>query len=107
MKILKNSLLILVIYLVLVPQSFAAQGLGLNTHTTLSTDKLLEQARDLESVMISVMIEPMFPDGKDSDLFGGGHGSSVFRTMIIQEYGKVLSKSNGLGVAENIAKKLR
>lgn len=68
--------------------------------------RMLEKARDLESVMISVMVDPMFPKGKESGLYGGGQGNDVYRMLMIQEYGKILSKSNSLGVADNIAKQL-
>ena len=69
-------------------------------------EKLVDKARDLESVLISSMVEPMFPEGRESGLYGGGQGNSVYRSMMVQEYGKILSKSNGLGVAENITKQL-
>jgi flagellar protein FlgJ len=69
-------------------------------------EKTLEKTKDLEAVLVSVMIEPMFPHGKDSGLYGGGESSEIYRSMMIQQYGKVLSKSTNLGVAENIARKL-
>ncbi len=72
----------------------------------LNHERLVDQARDLESVMVSVMVEPMFPKGKESGLYGGGNGNDIYRMMMIQEYGKILSRSNSLGVADNIAKNL-
>lgn len=68
--------------------------------------KLMTQAKDLEAVLISQMIEPMFPDGEESGLFGGGDGNSIYRSMMIQEYGKMMSNSGGIGLAKNIAKNL-
>ena len=69
--------------------------------------KIHEQAVELESVLISKMIEPMFPDGKESDLYGGGHGSDIFRQMMIDEYARNLAQSNGLGLAQNIERDLK
>ena len=69
-------------------------------------EKILEKSKDLESVLMSVMIEPMFPEGKESMLYGGGKGSSVYRMMMLKEYGKVMANSGGIGLAENIAKDL-
>ncbi len=68
--------------------------------------KMLEQTKDLEAVLVSVMIEPMFPRGKESGLYGGGNSSDIYRSMMIQQYGKILSKGNSMGLAENIAKNL-
>jgi Rod binding domain-containing protein len=69
--------------------------------------KLHEEAVELESVLISNMIEPMFPDGKESGLYGGGHGSDIFRQMMIDQYARVIAQKNGLGLAENIEKNLQ
>ena len=69
-------------------------------------DQIIEKAKDLEAVLISTMIEPMFPDGDDSPIFGGGKGSKIYRTLMIQEYGKIMSQNGGIGIAENIAKEI-
>ena len=69
--------------------------------------RLKEQSVELESVLISKMIEPMFPDGKESGLYGGGHGSDIFRQMMIDEYARTLAKTNSLGLAKNIEKDLK
>ena len=70
-------------------------------------NKIHEEAVELESVLISKMIEPMFPDGKESGLYGGGHGSDIFRQMMIDEYAKTLATTNGLGLAESIERDLK
>lgn len=72
----------------------------------MSKENTIRQANDLEAVLIAKMIEPLFPEGKDSMLFGGGNGSDIYRHMMIDEYGKILQKSGGLGIAKNIAKDL-
>jgi hypothetical protein len=35
--------------------------------------------------------------------FGGGKGEEIFRGMMVQEYGKILSKTGGLGLSPQIA----
>ena len=72
-----------------------------------SDEKIMEKAQDLESVLISVMMEPMFPSGEDSDVFGGGKGSSVYRTLMLQEYGKIIAQSGGVGLAPSIARTIK
>jgi Rod binding domain-containing protein len=68
--------------------------------------RIYKEAKDLESVLISVMVDPMFPKGKESGLYGGGAGSDIYRSMMIQQYGKILSNDTNLGLAENITKNL-
>ena len=41
--------------------------------------KLEGKSRELESVMLSEMIEPMFPEGKDSMLYGDKESSKIYR----------------------------
>ncbi len=65
---------------------------------------LRKEAEDLEAVFLSVMIEPMIPDGEDSQLFGGGQANSIYRSLMIQEYGKTLSAAGGVGLADGIVK---
>lgn len=61
-----------------------------------------EKAKELEAVFISAMIEPMFPEGRESGLYGGGQANNVYRMMMIQEYGKLMAPTSGLGIAEKI-----
>jgi hypothetical protein len=68
--------------------------------------KTLKRSKELEAVLISVMTEPMFPKGKEAGLYGGGPGNDVYRSLMIQEYGKIFQKGNSLGVAENISRNL-
>lgn len=68
--------------------------------------RIKKEAVELESVLVSKMIEPMFPDGKESGLYGGGHGSDIFRQMMIDQYARTIAETNGLGLAEAIAKDL-
>lgn len=78
----------------------------LTTQKKYKEDKLLTEAKDLEAVLISTMVDPMFPKGNESSLYGGGHGSDIYRMMMIEEYGKILSNAGGIGVAKGIAKQL-
>ena len=68
--------------------------------------EVAEAARDFESVFISEMLKPMFETIEVDDTFGGGHGEEVFRGLMVQEYGKVLSRSGGIGLADSIQARL-
>lgn len=68
--------------------------------------QIYEKAQELEGQFLSSMIEPLFSEGKESGLFGGGSGNDVFRGMMINEYGQAFSKAGGIGLADSIAKEM-
>ena len=42
----------------------------------------------------------MFAGTKTDGMFGGGNGEKVFRSMLSQEYGRVMSEQGGVGIAD-------
>jgi hypothetical protein len=76
------------------------------TAKSLNDAQIKKKAKELEGVFLSVMLEPMFPDGKESDLYGGGVGSDVFRTLMIQEYGDIFANAGGIGLSKSIEKQM-
>jgi flagellar protein FlgJ len=65
--------------------------------------KEVEQAAiDFEAVFISEMMKPMF-DGIEAEApFHGGQGEEIFKSMITQEYGKLISQSGSIGVSHAV-----
>ena len=59
-------------------------------------------AEDFEAVFISEMMKPMFQMVEVNDTFGGGKGEEIFRDMMVQEYGKMIAKQGGIGLAAQI-----
>jgi Rod binding domain-containing protein len=82
-----------------------AQNLGVKKQ--LGDTEIHKKAKELEAVFLAKMIEPMFPEGKESDLYGGGVGSDIFRAMMIQQYGQTLENAGGIGLAKGIEKQIR
>ena len=39
-------------------------------------------------------------------LFGGGKGEEVFRGMLLQEYGKMVSQSGSIGLSDQIKQQM-
>lgn len=62
-------------------------------------DKL---AQDFEAVFITEMLRPIFESIQTNDTFGGGRGEEVFRSMMLDEYGKNLSQAGGIGLADHV-----
>ena len=59
-------------------------------------------AEDFESVFVSQMLETMFQGIKTDGPFFGGPGERVFRSVMLQEYGKQIAANGGIGVADNV-----
>lgn len=75
----------------------------------LSAEKMEEidrVAQDFEAVFVSEMMKPMFDGIKADGPFGGGRGEEIFRGMMIDEYGKSLASTGGIGIAEQVKKEL-
>lgn len=63
-------------------------------------------AQEFEAVFLSQMLAPMFESLETNGLFGGGSGERMYRGMLVEEYGKALSRSGGVGIAETVARQL-
>lgn len=61
-----------------------------------------KSAKEFEGMFISEMLGHMF-EGIDVDPeFGGGHGEEMFRSMLVQEYGKKIAQGPGIGIASKV-----
>lgn len=65
-----------------------------------------EAAESFEAFFISQMLSNMFSGIETDPLFGGGQGETVFRSLMIDEYGKSIASSGGLGIADNVMSEL-
>jgi len=63
-------------------------------------------AQEFEAVFISAMMKPMFEGTQIEGTFGGGKGEEIFQGMILQEYGKMMSKTGSIGLASDVKAKL-
>jgi flagellar protein FlgJ len=68
--------------------------------------KAEEAAKEFEAVFISEMMKPMFEGISTDGAFGGGKGEEVFRSMLLQEYGKLMAQSNSIGLADQVKQQI-
>jgi len=68
--------------------------------------KVREAAQEFESVFLGQMMETMFQGIRTDGPFGGGHGESVYRSLLVQEYGKVIAKRGGIGLADAVTRQM-
>lgn len=76
---------------------------GLGTQMSAADEKKLrETGKEFESFFVGQMMEHMMAGIETDPNFGGGHGEEMWRSMLNQEYGKELAKSNKLGIADHV-----
>lgn len=63
-------------------------------------------AQEFESVFLSQMMAPMFEGLGEGDLFGGGSSAKIYRSMMVQEYGKAIARSGGIGIADSVEREI-
>jgi Rod binding domain-containing protein len=63
-------------------------------------------SREFEAMFLSSMLQPVFAGVKPSKTFGGGHGEETFKAMLVDEYGKVMAKRGGLGIADMVRQQI-
>lgn len=64
--------------------------------------KAREAAVEFEAVFIAQMLKPMFEDLEADGLFGGGNAEAMNRSMMLDEYGKQIAESGGIGLADQV-----
>lgn len=68
--------------------------------------KIRETAEEFEAQFLSQMLQPMFEGIQVEEPFGGGSAEKMWQSMLVQEYGKSLAKSGGIGLADEVQKQL-
>lgn len=79
----------------------SAQGLQSLKHARM-LEKIDESAQDFEAVFISEMMRPMFDTVETDSMFGGGKGEEVFKSLLIDQYGKIIAQTGSLGITDEV-----
>ncbi len=59
-------------------------------------------AQDFEAFFLTQMLESMYAGMEPDSMFGGGESEKIFRSFMLDEYGKMMAKNGGIGLADNI-----
>lgn len=59
-------------------------------------------AKEFEGFFISQMLSAMFAGLETPEPFGGGAGEETFRGLLLEEYGSLISKTGGIGLADQL-----
>lgn len=65
-----------------------------------------EAAEKFEAFFLSQMMQPMFANIDVEEPFGGGNAEKIWRSMMVDEYGKSMAKSGGIGIADTVYREI-
>jgi peptidoglycan hydrolase FlgJ len=68
--------------------------------------KVREAAQQFEASFLSQMLSHMFEGVGEDPMFGGGKGEEVFKSFLVDEYGKSVARAGGLGLADAVQKEM-
>lgn len=76
----------------------------LSTDTSPKVSKNMLQAeksaQDFEAFFMTRMMESMFEGVSTNGMFGGGNAEKIYRSMLLDEYGKEMAKVGSIGVKD-------
>ena len=65
---------------------------------TLQKSKAENAAENFEAFFLTRMMESMFEGVSTDGFFGGGQAEKIYRSLLLDEYGKEMAKMGGVGV---------
>lgn len=63
-------------------------------------------AQEFESFYLGQMLQPMFANIEPAEPFNGGSGAKIWQQMQVDEFGKAISKSGGVGIADMVLRQM-
>lgn len=85
------------------PTAIAA---GHNRSPAAERAALHKAAVDFEGSFLTEMLKPMFDGTEAEEPFGGGNSEDIWRSFQINEFGKAIAGSGGIGLAPVIYREL-
>ncbi len=65
-------------------------------------EKLNEAASEFEAQFVSQMLSNMFSTVDPSESLGGSDTEEIYQSMLVNEYGKIIARTGGIGVADQV-----
>jgi Rod binding domain-containing protein len=73
---------------------------------TAKREGVRQVAQEFEALFLAEMLAPVFESVDTDGLFGGGESEKIFRSMMVQEYGKAIAQSGGVGIADAVQREI-
>ena len=71
-----------------------------------SRDDMKKAAKDFEAFFLSQMLESMFAGVRTDGVFGGGPAEGIYRSLMLQQYGRMISDAGGVGIADSVFREI-
>ena len=71
-----------------------------------SAEKIDEVAQAFEGQFIAQMMQNMFSTVSVDEEFGGGEAEEIYRSMVVDEYGKLIARTGGIGIADHVKREM-
>lgn len=72
----------------------------------MSSEQVDKVAKDFESMFMSQMLDQMFGDTSGTEAFGDSETGDIYKSLMMDEYGKQISKAGGIGIADYVKREL-
>ncbi len=69
-------------------------------------ESVRKTAKEFEAFFLTQMMEYLFEGIATDGPFGGGFSEGIFRSFMLQEYGKTLANAGGFGLADAVMKEI-
>ena len=86
--------------------SIASEVSALGTGKTKTVEAAREAGKKFESMFLSQMLGHMFAGIQTDPNFGGGHGETMFRSMMVDQYAQKMTSAGGLGIADAVTREI-
>ena len=68
--------------------------------------KAEKSAEDFEAFFLTKMMESMYEGVSTDGMFGGGHAEKIYRSLLLDEYGKEMAKLGTVGVKQSVMRSI-
>jgi Rod binding domain-containing protein len=83
-----------------------AQRAASQLQAPMNNEAVRRVAEEFEAVFIGQMMAPMFEGLETDELFGGGPGEDIYRSVLVEEYGKSIARAGGIGLSDAIQREI-
>lgn len=73
-----------------------------NIKKTKNEKEAEKTAKDFEAFFLTQAFSSMFEGIETDTAFGGGPAEKIYRSMLLNEYGKSIAASGGIGIADQV-----
>jgi Rod binding domain-containing protein len=65
-----------------------------------------EAAVKFEGMFLAQLLRPMFDTIEVDPTFGGGNAERMWRSLMVDEYGKAIARAGGIGLADAVQREI-